>query len=135
MVHRAIGWLHASHIIGYAGKSINCDYLNIKENARFYFMDIGLARYFLTRAGAAEDVVKGIVAENFVYLALARRIPREIAGTSPWFGSYEKNNGELDFYVRSLLDFKNYGIEVKSEGGEGITAKALLHAGSFRLPL
>ena len=131
MVHRAIGWLHASHIIGYAGKSINCDYLNIKENARFYFMDIGLARYFLTRAGAAEDVVKGIVAENFVYLALARRIPREIAGTSPWFGSYEKNNGELDFYVRSLLDFKNYGIEVKSEGGEGITAKALLHAGSL----
>lgn len=69
---------------------INLRYLNIKENTRLYFMDIGLARYFLTRSGAVESVVKGIVAERFVYLALARRIPRDIAGTSPWFGSYEK---------------------------------------------
>lgn len=131
MVHRAIGWLHASHIIGYAGKSTDCDYLNIKENSRFYFMDVGVARYFLTRTGADEGIVKGILAENFVYLSLARRIPREIAGTSPWFASYEKNNGELDFYVRSLLDFKDYGIEVKSESGEGNTAKVLLQVGKL----
>ena len=131
MLHRAIGWLHASHIIGYAGKSVDCDYLNIKENARFYFMDIGMARYFLSRTGVDEGTVKGLVAENFVYLSLLRRVRREIAGTSPWFASYEKMNGELDFYVRSLRDFKNYGIVVKSEGGEGKTARALLQAGKL----
>lgn len=126
MINHAIGWLQASHIIGYAGKSIDCDYLNIKENARFYFMDIGFARYFLKQSGADESIVKGIVAENFVFLSLQRRIRGEIAGNAPWFASYEKMNGELDFFVRSLQDYKNYGIEVKSEGGEGRTARALL---------
>lgn len=126
MINHAISWLQASHIIGYAAKCIDCDYLSIKENARFYFMDIGLARHFIERAGADEAETKGIVAENFVYLALWRRIPDEIAGNCPWFASYEKINGELDFFARSRLDYKNYGIEVKSQAGEGRTAKALL---------
>lgn len=50
----------------------------------------------------------------------------EIAGLAPWFGIYEKSKGELDFYVRSLLDYKNYGIEVKSTDAEAKTAKKLL---------
>lgn len=128
MINHAIGWLRASHIIAYAGKSIDCDYLDIKENARFYFLDIGIARYFLARAGAEESVIKGIVAENFVYLMLLRHIPEDIAGSTPWFASYEKTKGELDFFVRSIKDFKNYGIEVKSTDSQAKTARALLDA-------
>ena len=40
--------------------------------------------------------------------------------------TYEKIKGELDFYVRSLADYKNYGIEVKSTDKEARTAKKLL---------
>lgn len=127
MVHHAIGWLQASHILSYAGKAIDCDYLNVKENARFYFLDLGIAQYFLRQAGADKGVIKGIVAENFVYLTLLHRIRKEIAGSTPWFAIYEKTKGELDFFVRSLLDNKNYGLEVKSEDGEAKTAKALLN--------
>lgn len=126
MVHRAIGWLQASHILSYAGKAIDCDYLNVKENARFYFLDLGMAQHFLKQAGADHEVIKGIVAENFVFLTLLRRIRKEIAGSTPWFAIYEKTKGELDFYVRSLIDTKNYGLEVKSEDSEAKTAKALL---------
>lgn len=128
MINHAIGWLQASHIIAYAGKSVDCDYLNIKENARFYFLDLGIAHYFISRAGAEESTTKGILAENFVFLILLRHIAKDIAGNSPWFASYEKTKGELDFYVRSLVDYKNYGIEVKSTDSQAKTARALFNA-------
>ena len=116
MINHAISWLQESHIIGYASKAVDCDYKQIKDNSRYYFLDLGIAYYFLSRTGAPYDVIKGLLAENFVYLVLRRRIENthEIAGLVPWFASYEKIKGELDFYVRSLVDYKNYGIEVKS---------------------
>lgn len=128
MINHAISWLQESHIIGYASKAIDCDYKQIKDNSRYYFLDMGVAHYFLSRTGAPFDVIKGLLAENFVYLALRRRIENtsEIAGIVPWFATYEKTKGELDFYVRSLSDYKNYGIEVKSADGEAKTAKRLL---------
>ena len=130
-VNHAIGWLQASHIIDYADESIDCDHLDLRVNARFYFMDIGMAHLFLTQTGEDISTVKGIVAENFVYCSLHKRIARDIAGDQPWFAIYQKNNGELDFYVRSLVDFKDYGIEVKSEDGTSRTAQALLHDGKL----
>ena len=105
MINHAIGWLQESHIIGYASKAVDCDYKQIKDNSRYYFLDMGIAYYFLSRTGAPYDVIKGLLAENFVYLSLRRRIENtnEIAGIVPWFASYDKINGELDFYVRSLI--------------------------------
>ena len=130
-VNHAIGWLQASHIIGYADESIDCDHLDLRVNARFYFMDIGMAHLFLSLTGEDVSTVKGIVAENFVYCSLHKRSGRDIAGEQPWFAIYQKNHGELDFYVRSLLDFKDYGIEVKSEDGTSKTAQALLQDGKL----
>lgn len=121
----------ASHIIAHASKSIDCDYLNIKENSRFYFLDIGIAHYFIARAGADEATIKGILAENYVCLALLRHISKDIAGNARWFAWYEKTKGELDFYVRSLVDYKNYGIEVKAGSNSGNTAEQLLTGGKI----
>lgn len=131
MINHAISWLRSSHIIGYASKSIDCDYLNIKENDRFYFLDVGIAHYFVARAGADEATIRGIATENFVYLTLLRHISKDIAGNAPWFATYGKTKGELDFYVRSLLDYKNYGIEVKSGKNPGKTADRLLADGKI----
>jgi len=128
MVNHAISWLQESHIVGYASKAIDCDYKQIKDNSRYYFLDMGIAYHFLSRTGAPYDMIKGLLAENFVYLSLKRRIDNtsEIAGDAPWFATYERINGELDFFVRSLKDYKNYGIEVKSTDKEAKTAKRLL---------
>lgn len=133
MINHAIGWLQESHIIGYASKAIDCDYKQIRDISRYYFLDVGVAHYFLSKTGAPYDVIKGILAENFVYLSLRRRMEntREIAGIVPWFASYEKINGELDFYVRSLVDYKNYGIEVKSTDSAARTGKKLLEDGKL----
>lgn len=133
MVNHAISWLQESHIIGYASKAVDCDYKQIKDNSRYYFLDMGIAYYFLSRTGAAYDVIKGLLAENFIYLFLRRRIENthEIAGLVPWFASYEKIKGELDFYVRSLADYKNYGIEVKSTDASARTARKLLEDGKL----
>ncbi len=133
MINHAISWLQESHIIGYASKAVDCDYMQIKENSRYYFLDMGFAYYFLSGTGASYDVIKGLLAENFVYLSLRRRLEntREIAGIVPWFASYEKINGELDFYVRSLLDYKNYGVEVKSTDTAARTGKKLLEDGKL----
>lgn len=128
MINHAISWLQESHIIGYASKAVDCDYMQIRDNCRYYFLDMGVAYYFLSRTGAPFDVVKGLLPENFVYLSLKRKIENsnEIAGIAPWFASYEKTKGELDFYVRSLVDYKNYGIEVKSTDADAKTARKLL---------
>lgn len=133
MINHAISWLQESHIVGYASKAIDCDYKQIKDNSRYYFLDMGIAYYFLSRTGAPYETIRGLLAENFVYLALKRRIDNtsEIAGIAPWFSSYEKIKGELDFYVRSLLDYKNYGIEVKSTDAEAKTARKLLEDGKL----
>ena len=128
MINHAISWLQESHIIGYASKAVDCDYKQIKHNCRYYFLDMGIAHYFLSRTGAPFDVIKGLLAENFVYLSLKRRIENsnEIAGYVPWFGTYEKINGELDFYVRNVKNCKNYGIEVKSTDEAARTGRKLL---------
>lgn len=133
MVNRAINWLAQSHIIGYASKSTDCDHLQIKENCRYYFMDLGIASYFLKTTGEEPRQVKGLLAENYVYLCLYERMrkKREIAGNAPWFVLYQKTKGELDFFVRSLLDYKNYGIEVKSTDSAAKTAKRLLEDGKL----
>ena len=133
MINHAISWLQESHIIGYASKAVDCDYKQIKDNSRYYFLDMGIAYYFLSRTGAPYDVIKSLLAENFVYLVLRRRIENthEIAGLVPWFVSYEKIKGELDFYVRSLVDYKNYGIEVKSTDASAKTARKLLEDGKL----
>lgn len=133
MMNHAISWLQESHIIGCASKAVDCDYKQIKDNSRYYFLDMGIAYYFLNRTGAPYDVIKGLLAENFVYLSLRRRIENtnEIAGMVPWFASYEKINGELDFYVRSLADHKNYGVEVKSTNVVAGTGRKLLEDGKL----
>ena len=56
MINHAISWLRSSHIIGYAGKSIDCDYLNIKENDRFYFLDVGIAPVSYTHLTNGEGI-------------------------------------------------------------------------------
>lgn len=131
-VNYAISWLYLSHQIGYCGKSVDCDFLNIIENCRYYFMDLGIANEFLALTGASQETVDGILCENFVYLELMERIKRrEIAGQSPWFGTDEKTSGELDFYVRSRLDYKNYGLEVKRGNEIAVTANRLLEKGKL----
>ena len=131
MINHARSWLYLSHVIGYCSKSINCDHLSIVDTCRYYYMDLGVAAYFLRKTGEPDTAIKGILCENFVYLELLNRLRNtdSIAGTVPWFAVYQQTGGELDFYVRSLLDYKNYGLEVKAGKSAGNTASTLLEAG------
>lgn len=128
MINAARSWLYLSHVIGYCSKSIDCNHLDIVDNCRYYYMDLGIAAYFLRKTGETENTIRGILCENFVYLEILRRLRNTdtIAGNVPWFAVYKKTGGELDFYVRSLLDYKNYGIEVKAGSNSGDTVTRLL---------
>lgn len=80
-VNYAISWLYLSHQIGYCIKSIDRDNLNIVENYRYYFMDLGIANRFLSLTGTVQETIDGCLCENFVYLNLVDRIKRcEITG-------------------------------------------------------
>lgn len=133
MVNAARSWLYLSHVIGYCSKSIDCNHLDIVDNCRYYYMDLGIAAYFLRKTGETENTIRGILCENFVYLEILRRLRNTdtIAGNVPWFAVYKKTGGELDFYVRSLLDYKNYGIEVKAGSNSGDTVTCLLKDGKI----
>lgn len=72
-VNRAMDWLYSSGIIGFAGKITNCNILDFRAKARCYFMDTGLAFFFLKQIGCVDSDIDGIINENFVYLDLKRR--------------------------------------------------------------
>lgn len=122
-VNRGIDWLYSSGIIGFAGKLPECNILNYKAKSRCYFMDVGLARFFLTRIGCPKAAAEGLINENFVYLELRRRIahPCEIALETPAFATL--GNGEIDFYVKSVKTEKTYAVEVKTGKNTGGTAE------------
>lgn len=125
-INQAAAWFYRSNVIGYCGQVNEGDVLDVTPNRRFYFRDLGVARYFMEIAGAAPDTIAGMINENFVYIILKRKVEnREIAGTAPWYALYK--GGELDFFVNSRLDYCNYGIEVKAgRTGRKITVPVYL---------
>ena len=124
-INQAIAWLYRSHILDFCGKANDCNPTDISANSRFYFLDVGVCRSFLDRAGADLPTLRGIVNENFVYIDLLKRVrSRKISGTAPMFGLYKE--GEIDFLVNSRENYKTYGVEVKSGKTEGKTAQLLL---------
>lgn len=132
MTNYAISWLFLSHQIGYCSMSVDCSNLDIVDNCRYYFNDLGVAGYFLKLTGEPLGIIEGVLCENFVYLELVRRIlKQEIAGQVPWFAIDKKTSGELDFYVRSRIDNMDYGLEVKRGKNRANTANALLERGKL----
>lgn len=127
-VNRAVNWLYSSGIIGFAGKLPECNILDFKAKARCYFLDVGLANYFLTKIGCPKETAVGIVNENFVYLDLKRRTvhPSEIALETPAFATL--GAGEIDFYAKAVKSQKTYAIEVKAGKNAGRTACAAVES-------
>lgn len=127
-VNQAIAWLYRSDIIGYCGKAVECRSSDTRANMRFYFRDLGVADYFLKAGGIKRDAAAGYINENFVYLDLLKRCRNfEIAGTSPMFGTYK--TGEIDFFVSSIENDRDYAVEVKAGDAAGKTASLLLRDG------
>lgn len=127
----AISWLRFSGIIGFCAKITELDILDFKAGCRCYFMDLGLASYYLSRIGAAESDMAGMINENYVYINLKKRqdFPEEIAFETPAFATYK--GGEVDFVVKSLHDSLCYGVEVKAGKGSGNTVQKALDAGKI----
>ncbi len=128
-VIRAINWLYHSGIIGFYGKIIELDILDFKPGRRCYFMDLGIANFYMTQAGLDEASIHGAINENYVYINLTKRLnfPPQIAFETPAFATYK--NGEIDFYVQSIKERTRYAIEVKTGKQAGNTAKKALDAG------
>ena len=128
-VNRAVNCLYGSGIIGFAGKLPECNVLDFKAKARCYFLDIGLANYFLSKIGCPKETAAGILNENFVYLDLKRRIihPSEIALETPAFATL--GAGEIDFYVKAIKSQKTYVLEVKTGKNAGRTAGVAIEKG------
>lgn len=124
-INHVMAWLFRSHIIGFCGKAIDCNPITVSMNSRFYFLDVGVCRYFMDMAGADLATIRGIVNENFVYIDFLKRTRNmDIAGAAPMFGVYKE--GEIDFFINSRLNYKNYGVEVKAGRSEAKTARMLL---------
>lgn len=101
--NRAISWLYFSGIIGFCAKITEMDILDFKSASRCYFMDMGLANYYLTRTGTDSRVLAGTLNENYVYINLKKRqdFPPEISFETPAFATYR--GGEIDFWHKAYL--------------------------------
>lgn len=124
-INYAIAWLYRSHITGFCGQANDCNPVTVSMNSRFYFLDVGVCRYFLDMASADLAAVRGILNENFVYIELLKRTKdMEIGGFAPMFGTYKE--GEIDFLVNDREHYRTYGVEVKAGKSIGKTVQMLL---------
>lgn len=124
--NRAISWLYFSGIIGFCGKITEMDILDFKAASRCYFMDMGLASYYLKMIGTSNGTLAGTLSENYVYINLVKRqdFPSEIIFETPAFATYK--GGEIDFIAQTPESQTRYLIEVKAGKGTAPTAiKAL----------
>lgn len=127
--NRAISWLYQSGIVGFCGKIIELDVLDFKPGRRCFFMDPGVAAYYLHRTGTAPAAIRGMLNENYVFINLLKRqdFPEEIAFEMPAFATYK--GGEIDYIVQTMKEGQRYLVEVKSGKGTAVTAKKALEAG------
>lgn len=127
--NRAISWLYFSGIIGFCGKITEMDILNFKEASRCYFMDIGLANYYLQMIGTDARTLAGTLNENYVYINLLKRqdFPAEIIFETPAFATYK--GGEIDFIAQNRETHVRYLIEVKAGKGTAPTALKAMQDG------
>lgn len=127
--NRAISWLYFSGIIGFCAKITEMDILDFKAASRCYFMDLGLANYYLSLTGTDSRVLSGTLNENYVYINLKKRqdFPAEIAFETPAFATYK--GGEIDFVAQTLKTHVRYLIEVKSGKGTASTSTKALAGG------
>lgn len=127
--NRAISWLYHSGIIGFCGKITEMDFLDFKPGRRCFFMDPGVAAYYLNRVGTTEAAVNGTLNENYVFINLLKRqdFPEEITFEMPAFATYK--GGEIDYVVQTIRGHRRYLVEVKSGKGRAATALKALEAG------
>lgn len=105
------------------------DVLDFKPASRCYFMDPGLANYYLSRTGIDSRSISGTLNENYVYINLKKRqdFPEEIVFETPAFATYR--GGEIDFIAQSVHSSTRYLVEVKSGKGTAATALKALEQG------
>lgn len=127
--NRAISWLYFSGIIGFCGKIVEMDIMDFKAASRCYFMDLGVANYYLRLTGTDPATLVGALNENYVYINLKKRqdFPQEIAFETPAFATYKA--GEIDFVVQSLANGEKSLLEVKSGKHKASTAMKALQNG------
>lgn len=127
--NRAISWLYFSGIIGFCAKITELDIMDFKVASRCYFMDLGVANYYLKRTGTDERALTGTLNENYVFINLKKRqdFPPEIAFETPAFATYK--GGEIDFVVQSLEGNRRCLVEVKTGKGKAETALKALQSG------
>ena len=127
--NRAISWLYFSGIIGFCAKITELDILEFKQASRCYFMDLGVANYYLKLTGTDSATLAGALNENYVYVNLKKRqdFPAEIAFETPAFATYK--GGEIDFIAQSLSSDTRYLIEVKAGKGTAATSIKALQNG------
>lgn len=88
-------------------------------NGKVYFMDLGLANYFMGQAGGVRESGKsGFLAENFVFLQLFHALSRNGRDSSVWLKTamFRKDvNVELDFIYKPVVSREDLVlVEVKS---------------------
>lgn len=127
--NRAINWLYHSGIIGFCGKIVEMDLLDFKPGRRCFFMDLGVASYYLNRVGTTSATINGTLNENYVYINLLKRqnFPEEITFEMPAFATYK--GGEIDYVVQSIRNHERYLVEVKTGKGVAQTAMKALQDG------
>ena len=73
-VRDAIDWLQESHMIECVSEVATYGDEQIKDNGQYYFLDMGIAHYFLCRTGAPFEMIKEVLRDNLKYLMLRNRV-------------------------------------------------------------
>jgi predicted AAA+ superfamily ATPase len=142
-VRKVVSWLIGSHVIGGCGRAFNCKFPAFYDVFKYYFRDVGLARWVLSSLVSDSGNKLSALGENFAFLTLSRLASeKKILPATPVFATYSKtyasvfaletkfSGGETRTSEKALADGKvNYIVKAKGKGPFGVDGKV------FNVPL
>jgi predicted AAA+ superfamily ATPase len=111
-LEKAVYWLYRTNLIGICGRAVNCKYSSFLYFYKFYFSDVGLARWLIERSSKDCHKMLEALAESYVFniinnYAYVFKFRPDI----PMSATY--NGGEIDFLFRNKKYKSEFAIDVK----------------------
>ena len=129
----SLGWLAKSHILNGCTVLDTMDKIGPTGNYKYFFNDMGFLSYmYMGFMDIPESDIKGILAENFVYLFIRdnfTNLNEQSFIDMLSFYTFNSDKNEIDFLVRK--NNKQIGIEVKYKKGVIKSADEFLSQGKI----
>ncbi|MDR1638392.1 MAG: hypothetical protein LBT59_01745, partial [Clostridiales bacterium] len=109
-LEHVIPWIFRTNLIGICGRALNCKYPFIRHLYKFYFSDVGLARWLIERTSKDRNALD-VLSKNYVFNIINNyAYDFKFYPYFPVAATY--NGGEIDFLFRNKKYRSEFAVDV-----------------------